>query len=273
VGGGTAKQINILFIAGFQPPGFRSLVQDFGTENIYDTVQKLNVLYTDIRTSIRINRRLGPLLVSTTSPKDTKHPPKDNSTPPILPKGGCTPTSCCGRSPTGKLHSPENCFIMHPDKRSFPFTPQKPTYTPIPKKGMFAVGDIPSTPNASIDDLCAAMQLLKQDLEETKKVIVARRQRLPLDPIPPDKLHYLDSGNNYSVIASLNHIDTDTSIIHSHRAETLETASGHQLAIAGTGLLQGVDAIHVPDSVASLTSVSQFNRARNAVSIFFKMEV
>ena len=83
----------------------------------------------------------------------------------------------------------------------------------------------------------------------------------------------MDSGNNYSVISTINHIDTDTSIIPSNRADTLETAGGQQLAITGTGSLQGVDAIHVPDSVASLTSVSQFNRARNAVSIFFKMEV
>jgi len=43
MGGGTAKQINILFISGFQPAGFKSLVQDFGTENIYETVQKLYI--------------------------------------------------------------------------------------------------------------------------------------------------------------------------------------------------------------------------------------
>ena len=90
------------------------------------------------------------------------------------------------------------------------------------------------------------MQQLKQDSEETKKVILARRRRLHTDTILPDKPHYLDSGNNFSVIASLNHIDNDTSIIPSYRAETLETASGQQLAITGTGLLQGVDAIHVP---------------------------
>jgi len=132
------------------------------------------------------------------------------------------------------------------------------------------MGATTSTTDSKIDDLCAAMQQLKQDMEDTKKVILARRQRLHTDNIPPDNPHYLDSGNNYSVISSINHIDTDTSIIPSHRAETLETASGQQLAITGTGLLQGVDAIHVPESVASLTSVSQFNNARNAVSIFFQ---
>jgi len=138
---------------------------------------------------------------------------------------------------------------------------------------MVAVGNVPSLPDTQMDHLCAAFEELKQDLEDAKKVILAKRQNLLLEPIPPDKPHYMDSGNNYSVIASLNHIDNDTSIIPSHRAETLETASGQQLAITGTGSLQGVDAIHVPDSVASLTSVSQFNNARNArnaVSIFSK---
>ena len=79
----------------------------------------------------------------------------------------------------------------------------------------------------------------------------------------------MDSGNNYSVIASSSRIDSGTNIIPSYRDETLETASGQQLAISGTGQLQGVDAVRVPDSIASLTSVSQFNDARNAISMLF----
>ena len=68
------------------------------------------------------------------------------------------------------------------------------------------------------------MQHLKQDLEETKKVILVRHQRLHTDTIPPDKPHYLDSGNNYSVIASPTHIDTDTSIIPSHWRERVDSS-------------------------------------------------
>jgi hypothetical protein len=272
MGGGTAKQINTIFISGFQPPGVKLLIQDFGTESIHDTVSQLNDLYTDIRTTIRINRRLGNLLISNNTAKDDKIISKDNlqQSPPSY--KGCTSTHCSGRSSRGIVHLPADCWILHPDKRPM-ITPQK-SKTEVPqKKGMIAVGESPSTPDPQIEALCVAMQQLKQDVEEAKKVILARRQRLHTDLIPHNKPHYLDSGNNYSVIASINHIDTDTSIIPSHRAETLETASGQQLAITGTGSLQGVDAIHVPDSVASLTSVSQFNNARNAVSIFFKMEV
>ena len=102
------------------------------------------------------------------------------------------------------------------------------------------------------------MQQLKQDLEETKKVILARCQRLHTDTIPPDKSHYLEKGNSYSVISSINHIDTDKSIIPSHRNDTLETARGQQLAITGTGLLQGVDAIHVPDLSKYLQIAARF---------------
>ena len=69
----------MLFIAGFQLPGFKSLVQDFGTESIYETVQNLNILYTDIRTTIRINRRLGPLFITNASPKDAQNLQKDSS--------------------------------------------------------------------------------------------------------------------------------------------------------------------------------------------------
>ena len=224
-------------------------------------------MYTDIRTTLQINRRLGPHLLANAPHKDTKNLQQDSPS-----QNRCTLTHCCGRSSKGRIHSADNCFIMHPELRNA-YTPQKPTSAPVQKKGMLAVGDTTSTMDSKIDGLCAAMQQLKQDLEETKKVIFARRQRLQTDNIPPDKPHYLDSGNNYSVISTLNHIDTDTSYIPSLRNETLETASGQQLAITGTGLLQGVDAIHVPDSVASLTSVSQFNKARNAVSIFFKTEV
>jgi len=271
-GGGTPKQINLLFINGFQPPGFKSLVQDLGTENISDTVTKLNVLYTDIRTSIRITRRLGSQLTSTSPTKDTKNPTKEPGQQSPNSYKGCTTTHCTGHSPTGKPHLPENCFIMYPEKRKT-WSPAPSTPGPGTKKGMVAVGNVPSLPDTQMDHLCAAFEQLKQDLEDAKKVILAKRQNLLLEPIPPDKPHYMDSKNNYSVIASLNHIDNDTSIILSHRAETLEIASGQQLAITGTGLLQGVDAIHVPESVASLTSASQFNNARNAVSFFFKMEV
>ena len=75
------------------------------------------------------------------------------------------------------------------------------------------------------------------------------------------------------MIASPSHIDTDTNIQLSHRVEKLETASGQQLGISGTGKLIGVDAIYVPDSIASLSSVSQLNEKRNAVTIFLRMEV
>ena len=74
----------------------------------------------------------------------------------------------------------------------------------------------------------------------------------------PTKPHYYASGNNYSVISDTSHIVNNTSISLTNGEGGLETAGG-------------VFTLFVPDSIPSLTSESQFNRERQAVSIFFKL--
>ena len=265
IGGGTAKTINMIFINGFKPQGVRLLVQDLGTENINMTLSKLNTIYSDIRTTMRVQRRLGSLI--TTPDKDGKQnlPVGKIDTTPT--RKGCTSTHCVGRSTSGAPHKAENCWELHPEKRN-----QRQQKEVTPKKGMMTSTTTPeakTAPDTKMDELYARIAQLQIDVQEVK---VLKQQRLNTIriAIPPDKPHYLDSGNNYSVIASTSHIDPDTHIQLSSRVEKLETASGQQLEISGTGKLIGVDAIYVPDSIASLSSVSQINEKRNAVTIFFK---
>ena len=40
--------------------------------------------------------------------------------------------------------------------------------------------------------------------------------------------------------------------------------------MSGTGKLLGVDAIYVPDTFASFSSVSQLDEARNAVALYYQ---
>ena len=268
LGGGTAKQINTIFINGFKPQGLRLLVQDLGTENINMTISKLNTIYADIRTTIRVQRRLGNLVL--TPDKDNKQNVTVGAKAETPPRKVCTSTQCVGKTPGGYFHKAENCWELHPEKRL-----QKQQKEVTPKKGLMTLTTTPEAkpaPDTKLDELYAKIAQLQLDVQEVK---VMRNNRLNTTrlEIPPDKPHYLDSGNNYSVIASPSHIDTDTNIQLSHRVEKLETASGQQLGISGTGKLIGVDAIYVPDSIASLSSVSQLNEKRNAVTIFLKMEV
>ena len=189
----------------------------------------------------------------------------------------CTSTTCIGRATNGRIHTADNCWMLHPEKRpSSPYLgKQKPEGTP--KKSLLATASTPVPPTVPdtkyMEDIVSKMDQLFLEVKEAVKVIRDKRLHKSRVAIPPDKPHYLDSGNNYSVIASPSHIDTDTNIQLSDRVETLKTASGQQLAISGTGTLLGVDAIYVPDTIASLSSVSQLNEARNAVSIFVRMEV
>ena len=78
----------------------------------------------------------------------------------------------------------------------------------------------------------------------------------------PAKPNYFDSGNNYSVISDKSHIDNNTSISLTFSEDGLETAGGAILPIEGAGIMHDLPAIYVPESIASLTSVSQFNRER-----------
>ena len=224
LGGGTAKQINTIFINGFKPQGLRLLVQDLGSENIHITISKLNTIYADIRTTIRVQRRLGNLMI--TPDNDNKKNVTGGAKAETPPRQGCTSTHCVGKTRNGNIHKAENCWVLHPEKR-----PQNPQKEVTPKKGMMTSTKTPEAtpaPDIKMDELYARIAQLQIDVQEVK---VLKQQRLNTIriAIPPDKPHYLDSGNNYSVIASTSHIDPDTHIQLSSRVEKLETASGQQL--------------------------------------------
>ncbi len=139
LGGGTNKQINSTFIAGFQPSGFRMLVKDMGTESFQDTLSKLNNIYADIRTTIRVQRRLGNLIIPNSPTKDAKTAlapaaKRDASSS----KPSCSSTQCSGRSLSGAPHKPDQCWILHPEKRPANQSQGTPKPETTPKKVFIA---------------------------------------------------------------------------------------------------------------------------------------
>ena len=80
----------------------------------------------------------------------------------------------------------------------------------------------------------------------------------------------LDSGNNYSVISTLEHIDPNTDIIFRNTGENVGTAGGAQLAIEGEGIVKNLPAVYAPDTNISMISVQQLCNDRDAVVMFLK---
>ena len=65
----------------------------------------------------------------------------------------------------------------------------------------------------------------------------------------------LDSGNNYSVISTIEHTDSNTNTILRNTKETVGTAGGTQLAIEGEGIIETLPAVCFPDASVSMISV------------------
>ena len=115
----------------------------------------------------------------------------------------------------------------------------------------------------NVDELKATIAFMTAQLAAENKE-VARNNKIISKPI------YVDSGNNYSVISSTNHKDTNSEIIVSYSKQKLESAGGHQLAIEGHGQMKELPAVYVPTATASLLSVQQFCEKRNAVMLFLR---
>jgi hypothetical protein len=264
-GGATPKVLNDLFIDGFKPPGFRLLVKDLGTTDMTATIGCLHQLYKDVGTYNRIDKRLNTSRLSTSGreQQNKKFDETPKSPNPTTKDWMCTKTQC-----NSKKHKPDECPFLHPhlwdsskvkggSKKGFAATisdEQVDTppveYTPDTKPAKRLDG-------INMVDLAAALQTINKKIEELKVIRLAKSK---LTSIIPAKPNYFDSGNNYSVISDTSHIDHNTSISLTYSEDGLETAGGALLPIAGTGTMHELPAVFAPDSIASLTSVSQFDR-------------
>ena len=111
-GGASPKIMNDLFIDGFSPPFFKSIVRDLGTTTYADTVKQLPRLYKDMESFSKYLKKFNdmskPSNKSITKPEmksaDAKQP---------VAVARCTPTKC-----NGPYHTPDQCFIMHPELRN-----------------------------------------------------------------------------------------------------------------------------------------------------------
>ena len=270
-GGATAEMLNDLFIDGFKPAGFRSLVKDLGTKDINTTMGSLNQLYKDMAVYYRIAKRLSPSGIQNNGREPIVKKPAEpgQPTPPKSKENWCTKTQC-----NSKTHKPAECPFVHPHLWDPKKNPKKSFIASIPEETSPTDPPFQEAPAADVmtmDEVTAMFQkMMSTKIVESK---VNSHPRMSTLPIIPAKPNYFDSGNNYSVISDKSHIDNNTSISLTFSEDGLETAGGAILPIEGAGIMHDLPAIYVPESIASLTSVSQFNRERDAISIFFQTGV
>ena len=165
----------------------------------------------------------------------------------------CTSTKC-----NGIYHTPDHCFIMHPELRN----PTKESGGV--KKSMVAMVPKPTKCDDDIKDAIIATQVEYINSLEAKMAAKSNNevQNMTSNNIKPI---YIDSGNNYSIISSIIHKDSNSNIVLSPSNHKVETAGGHGLDTNGHGILEQLPAIYVPSATASLLSVQQFCEKRDAV--------
>ena len=167
----------------------------------------------------------------------------------------CTKVKC-----NSTFHTPATSWMLHPELRQ-----ELPKASPV-KKAFVAHVDKTEKPNEPTkEELNVQVELLKAQLA-AKEEEVLRKRKYNIQYKPK----IFDSGNNYSVISSIQHIDPHTNITLYHSEDTLATAGGNNLDVLGAGTMENLPAVYVPDATASMTSVHQFCEERNAVALFLK---
>ena len=128
----------------------------------------------------------------------------------VLPK--CTTTKC-----NGIYHKPEGCFILHPELRNATKESLEK------KKGMVAMVQEPEKFDDDIKNAIIATQIEYINSLEAKMAAKSENEVQTSKNIKPI---YIDSGNNYSLIQSITHIDINSNIFRSPSNPKVETAGG-----------------------------------------------
>ena len=113
---GTNKQINNLFIYEFRSMGFRMLVKDLGTESLHETISRLNSWYTGIRTTMRVQRYRGNLILKKSPIKYQKNRVSDGGKCEAPSPKQCSSTHYIGRTQKGIPHKHVKCWMLHPEQ-------------------------------------------------------------------------------------------------------------------------------------------------------------
>ena len=161
-------------------------------------------------------------------------------------------TPCTNCKCNSNLHSADKCYFLHPELRldAKKVTPSKKAHVAVTTETI-PIDNSGLKYTENVEELRATIAFMTAQLAAQNKEVVQSNNIL-CKPI------YVDSGNNYSVLSSTNHKDTNSEIIVSYSKHTLETAGGHQLAIEGYGQMKELPAVYVPTATASLLSVQQF---------------
>ena len=170
----------------------------------------------------------------------------------------CTSTKC-----NEITHRSDKCWILHPELRNVN------KESSGVKKGLVATVSKSDKFDEDFKDSMIADQA--ERISALRAELAAKSDKeVQIDTPNIKKPIYIDSGNNYSLISSINHKDINSNIVLSTSDQKVETAGGHQLDIKGYGELETMPAIYVPSATASLLSVQQFCDKRNAVIMFLK---
>ena len=134
-------------------------------------------------------------------------------------------------------------------------------------KVQFIIDEEPDTrlDGITMVDLVIALKIINKKIEKPQ---VMRIKTNSISPTIPAKPNYFDSGKIYSVISDTSHIVSNTFVLLIYSEVDLETAGGTLQLIAGTVTIHEYPTIFPPDSIVSLTSVSQFSRERSSTYIF-----
>ena len=255
-GGASKKIMNDLFIEGFSPPFFKSIVKELGTTCYEDTVEHMARVYEEMEIYLKYQKKfmdMNKYVVKQGTKAEVKPAIKQ---PDAVIK--CTTTKCNGTS-----HTPDRCFIMHPELRNVNKESsgvKKSMVATVSKADKFD----DDFKDSMIADQAERIISLRAELAAKSDKEVQKNTPNNIKPI------YIDSGNNYSLLSSIYHKDTNSHIVISTSDQKVETAGGHELEIQGHGVLESLPAIYVPSATASLLSVQQFCEKRDAVMMFLK---
>ena len=251
--GATPIYMNDFFIEGISPPLFRTKVRDLGTTDLNSTIDHLASLYQELE----INQDWAPKPQSNTKKKIAKPNAtrKSKFHRDFLP---CTDKKC-----NSNFHTADRCYYLHPALR-----PELSKNKTSKKAFKTQVEHHPSdkiVSEKSVVSLVDQIAQLKAELAmKANKVLTSHINTSEIKP------KIFDSGNNYSVIADIHHIDPQTHIIPTYNEDTLGTAGGNNLHVCGTGQMEQLPSVYVPDATASMVSVHQFCKQRDAVAMFLK---
>ena len=276
-GGTTEELINVIFIAGLQPMGFRQRVSQFGSKEVDTTYEAIRKVLPRYQESVDMGFVHPDLPVAKATTQPNIHKPKASMS--FKPKVVYDCNHC--KQPGHDQHScpfKDECLQCKTKAHRYwkPGCPLFDKWAAGKDAARAKAGQPPFKANSAIVqpaalDEVAALRLEILELQKAMKVKL-KNELLQLKIAKLERLEkkiLLDSGANISVIAHPSHVDFNTipSCRRADKSSGVETADKTVMPIAGDGIILGCDGVICHDASHSLVSQSQFTNIHDAVVI------